>query len=65
MVVANFTPTNSARGYMEAFMDWRLVLRDEETLRSVAGGLLGLDPRAVGTFTDPHGNVAYLVVRKP
>lgn len=50
---------------MEAFMDWRLVLRDEETLRSVAGGLLGLDPRAVGTFTDPHGNVAYLVVRKP
>jgi SAM-dependent methyltransferase len=56
LVVANFLPASLARGYMELFMDWVLVLRSPEAMQALA--------REAGagtctTFIDPHRNVVY------
>ncbi len=36
LLIANFTPDSHGRGYMEAFMDWQLIYRDESQLYSLA-----------------------------
>ena len=63
MIIANFTPSNSARGYMEAFMGWRLVLRDERGIQNLLDSL-GTSA-STHAFTDPSGNVAYGTAQKP
>ena len=61
LLIANFTPSASGRGYMEAFMDWRLIYRSPDEL-------LALFPEHVRTqaklSTDPHQNVAYAIVER-
>jgi extracellular factor (EF) 3-hydroxypalmitic acid methyl ester biosynthesis protein len=56
LVIANFVPGGSGRGYMELFMDWTLVLRNEAAMRdlSFAAGAV-----QVSSFHDPHRNVVY------
>jgi extracellular factor (EF) 3-hydroxypalmitic acid methyl ester biosynthesis protein len=59
LLIANFVPGGSGRGYMELFMDWTLVLRDEAQLRAL---LRAADPAGAGqhhAFFDPHRNVVY------
>jgi extracellular factor (EF) 3-hydroxypalmitic acid methyl ester biosynthesis protein len=57
LLVANFVPTGSGRGYMELFMDWPLIVRSEHDMRALC-------ERAGGTglvsFHDPHRNVVYV-----
>lgn len=57
LLVANFVPGGSGRGYMELFMDWTLVLRTEAAMRDMAeaAGAAG-----IATFHDPHRNVVYV-----
>jgi extracellular factor (EF) 3-hydroxypalmitic acid methyl ester biosynthesis protein len=63
LCVANFTPDNHGRGFMEGFMDWSLILRDEQDLLRLAKNAVpGCAPSA---FRDPHGNIAYLEMRRP
>lgn len=56
LVIANFVPGGSGRGYMELFMDWTLVLRSEATLADMARRA---GAAQVNTFHDPHRNVVY------
>jgi extracellular factor (EF) 3-hydroxypalmitic acid methyl ester biosynthesis protein len=56
LVIANFVPGGSGRGYMELFMDWTLVLRSEATLAEMARTA---GAAQVNTFHDPHRNVVY------
>lgn len=56
LVIGNFVPGGSGRGYMELFMDWPLVLRDLPSVRAL-GREAGA--RQIETFLDPHRNVAY------
>jgi hypothetical protein len=56
LVIGNFVPGGSGRGYMELFMDWTLVLRSEAELRAIA---LAAGAAEVATFHDPHRNVVY------
>jgi SAM-dependent methyltransferase len=56
LVIANFVPGGSGRGYMELFMDWTLVLRNEAALRELS---LAAGAAQVSTFHDPHRNVVY------
>ncbi len=56
LVIANFVPGGSGRGYMELFMDWTLVLRNEAALRDLS---LAAGAAQVSTFHDPHRNVVY------
>jgi len=63
LCIANFTPENHGRGFMEAFMDWSLILRNEQDLARMAKN--ALPECAQSIFRDPYGNIAYLEVRKP
>lgn len=57
LLVANFVPGGSGRGYMELFMDWTLVVRDEPSMLRLcqqAGGA------GISSFLDPHRNVVYV-----
>jgi extracellular factor (EF) 3-hydroxypalmitic acid methyl ester biosynthesis protein len=56
LVIANFVPAGSGRGYMELFMDWTLVLRTEAQLRQLAQAA---GAAQVHSFLDPHRNVVY------
>ncbi len=60
VLIANYVPTSHGRGYMEAFMDWRLVYRDEATLRELTQQLAPSHIADIRTFLDPFGNVAFL-----
>ena len=56
LLIANFLPGGSGRGYMELFMDWTLIVRDAAELQALA---LGAGADRVTTFVDPHRNVVY------
>lgn len=56
LVIGNFMPGGSGRGYMELFMDWTLVLRGAAELEALARAA---GAARVTTFTDPHRNVVY------
>jgi extracellular factor (EF) 3-hydroxypalmitic acid methyl ester biosynthesis protein len=56
LVIANFVPGGSGRGYMELFMDWTLVLRGEDEMRAMARAA---GAASVSCFHDPHRNVVY------
>jgi extracellular factor (EF) 3-hydroxypalmitic acid methyl ester biosynthesis protein len=56
LLIANFVPGGSGRGYMELFMDWTLVLRNEAAMRALASAS---GAEQVITFHDPHRNVVY------
>lgn len=61
LLLANFVPGGSGRGYMELFMDWTLILRNEAALRALseAAGASSLT-----TFHDPHRNVVYAELQR-
>ena len=56
LLIANFLPGGSGRGYMELFMDWPLIVRDADQMTALAQAA-GADQ--VNTFVDPHRNVVY------
>lgn len=56
VLIANFVPGGSGRGYMELFMDWTLVLRSEAQMRELADAA---GAAHAGTFADPPRNVVY------
>jgi hypothetical protein len=60
-LVANFVPIWVEAGYLEAFMDWWLIYRDESDLLRLAGNIVGAATRV---YRDPHGNVAYLELER-
>jgi extracellular factor (EF) 3-hydroxypalmitic acid methyl ester biosynthesis protein len=60
LVIANFVPSGSGRGYMELFMDWTLVLRDQAAMLALASGVGAVTSNS---FHDPHHNVVYAELR--
>jgi len=65
LLVGNFTPFNSGRAYMDAFMDWQLTYRSAADLREI--GRIGARRHRLAVekaSTDAHGNVAYLELVK-
>lgn len=56
VLIANFVPGGSGRGYMELFMDWTLVLRTEAQMRELAAAA---GAAHASTFADPQRNVVY------
>ncbi len=61
LLIANFVPQSYGRGYMECFMNWKLIYRTERDLVSLFPDQL---QREVESFLDPHSNVAYAVYKK-
>ena len=63
LLIANFTPDNWGRGYMEAFMDWNLTLRSREQMRR----LIPSSSVHVNSclYFDPYRNVSFMRAQKP
>jgi hypothetical protein len=64
VLIANFTPDTYDAAFMETFMDWRLVYRTPEQVRSLTAAIPGDEVAAVEQFTDDNRHVAYLRVIK-
>jgi len=62
LLVANFAPNLRDIGYMEAFLDWHLIYRDEQGMWELAEGLPDAQVESVRIFRDPPGNIVYLQV---
>lgn len=56
LLIGNFAPTCYGRGYLELFLDWKLIYRDADELCRIFGDLRSKDTKS---FLDPHGNVVY------
>lgn len=61
LLIANFVPESVARGYAEAFMDWRLIYRTPAQLAAAFGD----ESAQVTTQLDPHRNVVYASYYRP
>ena len=60
LLLANFHPANRGTGYMEAFMDWWLIYRDEAQMQDLCAEIAPAELAACDIETDPFGNVVYL-----
>jgi SAM-dependent methyltransferase len=63
MLVANFVPDIPDVGYMESFMDWQLIYRDEATMRDLAASLPRERIEASDVWLDDTRNIVYLTVK--
>ena len=65
LLVANFSSSHVDAGYMEAFMDWRLIYRTEANMRNLFAGIKENESPSVRLFTDEWSAITYAVVEKP
>ncbi len=63
IVASNFAPANPIRAFMDYVLDWRLIYRDEPTVRSLALDD-SLNPETK-TIPAPGGVEVFLQMRKP
>jgi extracellular factor (EF) 3-hydroxypalmitic acid methyl ester biosynthesis protein len=64
LLVPNFAPTVKDRAYMETYMDWDLIYRDEYDMAKL---LERIDPTQIESYeiyTDPSNSVVYLLIKK-
>jgi extracellular factor (EF) 3-hydroxypalmitic acid methyl ester biosynthesis protein len=64
VLVANFTPDNHGRGYMECFMDWLLHCRDEREMEWLLGDIAPCQIASRELYRDAERNVIYLELVK-
>lgn len=62
LVLANFADDSQERGYMEAFMDWWLLYRNEDQVRALGQSLEGA--AALVVFRDPSARTIWLELHK-
>lgn len=62
LVLANFADDSEERGYMEAFMDWWLLYRNEQQVRSLGQSLKDVDDVVV--FRDPSARTIWLELHR-
>ncbi len=64
LLLANYHADNYATGYMEAFMDWKLIYRTDKEMRALAKSIDKTQIAKTQLFKDPFGNVAYLQIER-
>lgn len=60
LLIANFTPALEDIGYMEAFMDWRLIYRTVDEVRALFDGLPREKIESLTSYKDDNGVIAYV-----
>jgi SAM-dependent methyltransferase len=60
LLVANFAPTLPEVGYMETFMDWKLIYRTAEEMAKLSGEIPGAEWNSNRLFWDEPGNIVFL-----
>lgn len=63
LLIASFSLRTREQAYMEAFMNWSLVYRSESELADVSSEVDGSRLLERSSFTDPEGNVIYVMLR--
>ncbi len=64
LLIANFVPDNHGRGYMECFMDWHLICRDETQMKAFLAAIDSEQMADYQLYRDTQKNVLYLEVLK-
>lgn len=64
LLLANFLPSIPDIGYMESFMDWHLVYRDDRQMRALADSLPVARVASIRQFHDPLDAITFLIVTK-
>jgi extracellular factor (EF) 3-hydroxypalmitic acid methyl ester biosynthesis protein len=64
LLIANFTPATHDAAFMETFMDWRLIYRSPEEVRSLAGSIAPEAIAGIEQFSDANRHVTYMRVVK-
>lgn len=64
LVIGNFVPWIHDVGYMECYMDWRLIFRDGGTMQGLAASLPPSEVSTVRSYTLSNTDVMYLEVRR-
>ena len=64
LILANFLPDIRDAGYMEIFMDWRLIYREEREIRAFAAKIPREHIAATKYFTEPNRNVGFLEITR-
>lgn len=64
LLIANFTPGLIEQAYMEAFMDWHLIYRDESQMNQLVCGIPEKSIKSQNLYRDPEGNVVYMEISK-
>ncbi|MEL7005155.1 MAG: class I SAM-dependent methyltransferase [Bacteroidota bacterium] len=64
LLIANFMPDHRDIGYMETFMQWPLIYRDESQLNDVSKEISDADIDHKNIFLEENGNIVFLELRK-
>ncbi len=64
MLIPNFAPQLRDRGYMETFMDWTLIYRDQQDMVRLLAQIEPAQIQNYDVYDDPSGAVVYLLVKK-
>jgi hypothetical protein len=64
LLIANYARESDGTGYMESFMGWHLIYRDEADIRQLAASIDETEIRDISTFRDLHKNVVFLEVNR-
>ncbi len=64
LVVANFLPGIRDIGYMEAFMDWKLVYRTRQDMVDLTAEINEADMQHLALFAEENSNIIFLHVTK-
>ena len=60
MLIANFAPGLTEQAYMEAFMDWHLIYRNESEMEALLKEIPHTEIDSIKMYRDPMGNVVYM-----
>jgi hypothetical protein len=63
-LIANFLAGARDRGYMESFMDWRLIYRNHADMQTLADALPSTEVAECRIFDDPDDTITFLLVTK-
>jgi hypothetical protein len=64
LLVANFLPGIRDTGYMESFMDWKLVYRSRQEMLEVTAKIPQTEIRDIRIFTEENQNIIFLQITK-
>lgn len=63
LIVANFLPGIEGAGYMEAFMDWKLIYRTREQMLSLAASL-PTNSVQINSFVEENKNILFMEISR-
>ena len=64
LLIPNFAPQVRDRGYMETFMDWKLIYRDQTNMVRLLDRIDRAQIESYDVYADPSGSVVYLLLTK-